>query len=660
MSLVRANPVEEAPHIVRADPSSVRRAAPRGAHAGAGHPLWLLLLANAAVLLGICSSYIPREAFHELRSAVWALAVWLTYPWLYLLPAYAVAALAGALASRAFRHRAGVATAVSLSLACVLFGGVQLAAVADQRLVTLYGFHLNGFVWNLLTTPGGIAALGAGPETFVAFAAVAAGILVAEVAVALAVLRAARESRFAQRLVSRRFATSVLLSLVALTGFERVSFGASRVDGYTSVLAAEEAFPFYMRTSFNHLAAQLGFHVVRSGAPLTDLKGAGLAYPLHPIAFEPEAPRLNVVVLCAESLRADVLNPENMPATWAFAEHALRFEHHVSAGNGTRMGVFGLFYGLPGPYWFRFLSARREPALLGALRERGYDLRAFTADDFSYPELAQTVFAGLDPSERIETGSHAPSWQRDRAMVGRIDDFLERRDPARPFFMYAFFESPHARYDFPPETAVYRPYLESFDYVTMDLERDIEAIHNRYRNAVRHLDTQLDHVLATLRARDLLGSTLVVITGDHGEEFMEQGRWGHNSAFSEPQIRVPLVLHVPGRDAGVSDRFTSHLDLPATLLDALGTSSPPGDYSLGQSLLGDVERRYALVSDWAHVAYVDREGKVVFPTRGSGFSGREVRDRSDVPLADPDRYLGERSAQLAAVWSEISRFSVRR
>ena len=38
-------------------------------------------------------------------------------------------------------------------------------------------------------------------------------------------------------------------------------------------------------------------------------------------------------------------------------------------------------------------------------------------------------------------------------MVSRITEYLDRRDPAQPFFLYAFFESPHARSDFPPETA---------------------------------------------------------------------------------------------------------------------------------------------------------------------------------------------------------------
>ena len=624
-----------------------------------GAPLWLLLVVNALLLTALCWRFVPAEALEELRSASWIVSVWLSYPWLFLLPAYLVAALAGRGVAACLR-RPDAAPLASLVFASLLFSVVQLTVAADQRVLDLYGFHLNGFVWNLLTTRGGIAALGAGPETYRALAGLAAAALLLQGAAAFVAARVARSTRFAARLASRAVVAPLLLGLVALTGYERLAFGASRVDGYRPVLEAEEAFPFYQRTSVNSLAKRLGFQVAQADGPSAELRGKGLTYPLRPIAFRADAPRLNVIVLCAESLRADALGPEQMPATWARAQQGLRFEHHLSAGNGTRMGVFGLFYGLPGPYWFRFLNAQRGPVLLNSLQQRGYDVRGFTADDFSYPEFDQTVFAGLPRAQLREFGGKAPSWQRDRAMVGEIVDYLGRRDPARPFFVYAFFESPHARYDFPDETALFRPYLESFDYVTMNLERDIEKIHNRYRNSVRHLDTQYERVLAELTARGLLDSTIVVITGDHGEEFMEQGRWGHNSAFSEAQIRVPLVLLAPGIPAGVVDRLSSHLDIPATLLSLLGVESAASDYSLGHSLLRDPARRYALVSDWRTVTFVDGEGKVEFPMRAASFLKRPVRDRKDRPLADPAAFLNVRTSLFAEVLGDMSRLSARR
>src|SRR4030095_12363055 len=101
---------------------------------------------------------------------------------------------------------------------------------------------------------------------------------------------------------------------------------------------------------------------------------------------------------------------------------------------------------------------------------------------------------------------------------------------------------------------------EEMNYATMDLERDMGLIKNRYINSCRHLDTQIERILKYLDEKGLMSSTIVLITGDHGEEFMEHGRWGHNSTFSEEQIRVPFVLWVPGRQPEEVNRMSSHLD----------------------------------------------------------------------------------------------------
>ena len=66
---------------------------------------------------------------------------------------------------------------------------------------------------------------------------------------------------------------------------------------------------------------------------------------------------LNIVWLVSESWRWDMLNPEIMPNTWAVTQNAHRFTRHYSGGNGTRMGMFAMFYGLYGTYWFPFLHS---------------------------------------------------------------------------------------------------------------------------------------------------------------------------------------------------------------------------------------------------------------------------------------------------------------
>jgi len=619
--------------------------------------LWLFLLANYAVLLAVCAGFVTREPLRASgAAAVWLAAVWLTYPFLYLLPAFALSALARR-GLAGWLRRAGPRTAlVAWAPAVALFAGVQLGVYADRRIHELYGFHLNGFVWNLLTTRGGLESLGAGPQLAAEASALAALVLAGEALGLAALARLAPRSRLLAAFRSRRFAVGLVGTLLALSVGERLAYARAHVRGDSSVLAWSEALPLYQPLQLDGLARRFGLPVARSRPLRTGLGDSSLVYPQSPLAFRPDAPRWNVVLLCAESLRADALDPELMPATWRFADRATRFTQHVSGGNGTRMGVFSLFYGLPGPYWFKFVDQNRGPVLIRALLDRGYQVRGWTSDKFSYPEFDRTVFADVDRSQLREGGA-GESWERDRAQVASMLAFLGQRDRSQPFFAYMFFESPHAPYRFPPETAIRTPYLDDLDYLRMDVARDIGKIRNRYWNSVRHLDTQLERLFGALEEQGLLDSTLVVVTGDHGEEFLEKGRWGHNSEFDEEQIRVPLLLYVPGRPPAVVDRMTSHLDVPATLLGLLGVRNPPGDYSLGQSLLDGPPHDYVLVSDWSRVAYVDADGKATFPMEPQSWFRQEVTDRRDAPLPDPGDWLRARGPTFARVLSDLARFT---
>lgn len=119
-------------------------------------------------------------------------------------------------------------------------------------------------------------------------------------------------------------------------------------------------------------------------------------------------------------------------------------------------------------------------------------------------------------------------------------------------------------------------YLQEVDYLKLTpsyLAENIEPLKNRYINASHHVDRQIGRLLDYLKASNELDNTILVITGDHGEAFMEKGRWGHNSDFSEEQVKVPLVVSVPGDSPLVVDYPTSHLDFVGTVLSRLGVKT---------------------------------------------------------------------------------------
>ena len=81
-----------------------------------------------------------------------------------------------------------------------------------------------------------------------------------------------------------------------------------------------------------------------------------------------------------------------------------------------------------------------------------------------------------------------------------------------------FFESPHARYYFPPESVIRTPYPEDINYFSLSREQlasQIGLIKNRYINSVHHLDSQFGRIFDYLKKNELLDSTIVLMLGDH-------------------------------------------------------------------------------------------------------------------------------------------------
>src|SRR5689334_9830021 len=88
-----------------------------------------------------------------------------------------------------------------------------------------------------------------------------------------------------------------------------------------------------------------------------------------------------------------------------------------------------------------------------------------------------------------------------------------------------------------------------------------ERVRNRYKNALHYVDGVAGGMLDALEKSGALENTIVLITGDHGEEFAENGHWGHTSNFAPEQVAVPLLLRGPGIARGIETRPTSHVDV---------------------------------------------------------------------------------------------------
>ncbi len=526
--------------------------------------------------------------------------------------------------------------------------GTILFFIANFKLHSLYGFYMNYFVWNLLSTPGGVEAMGVSDSTYSTLTLSVFGLLALYL---IALFAFPLEKLFPQNLKTR----NTVYAMVSLFVIQAGMYAYADYRYHQPILQVADKQIWYLPVTAKSIMSDLGF--VRSEAAITVAGGVNQSsgdLNYHNVSANQltTTNKYNIIWLVAESWRADMVTPEIMPNTYQFALENNWFQNHYSGGNGTRMGMFTQFYGLYGSYWFDFLNAQRPPLLMDVLEHEKYNSMAYTSSAFTYPEFDKTIFSRF-PESSLQAYSEGEGWERDRKNTGDLISFIE--DVESPFFTFMFFESAHANYYFPEEDIIDGSYIEDFNYITLDIEENIERIRARYINAVHHLDSQLARVFTALEENQLMENTIVVVTGDHGEEFFEKGRWGHNSTFSQEQIRVPLILHMPKQSNSTYTKITSHIDIPATILAALGNTVDGEQYSYGENLFSnDFQRDYVIVSDWHGNALVTPEVKVNFSSKSALYGGNFTS--LDDQLIDPEKQSESYLGSLTTFTQELSRF----
>lgn len=450
--------------------------------------------------------------------------------------------------------------------------------LADTFVYQQYRFHLNGAVLDLLLNGGGqVIAFSLRMELMIA--------IVVAILAALAGLITWVVQRWHQRWRYGRRIT--LATLVCLLGANLLNTWAMAVD-YGPITRQAGQLPLYYPLSANRLMLKLGLinpQDLQNRRVKVSPEQSPFHYPLAPLHCETPAEPLNLVILLVDALRYDTLTPEVMPQLSAFAQQNWQFQYHVSAANGTRAGVFGLFYGLPPSYWRAALTSHQPAALLSALQQAQYQLGIFGSAPLTKPEFNETVFATV-PNLRLTTPG-ATSAQRDLRVMEDWQAWLDHRAADRPFFSFLFFDAIHG-YSVPEGyEGPFQPVWEEINQMELGPDFDKTPYLNRYKNAAHFADSQVGAVLARLQAEGELERTVVIITADHGEEFNDNGLnyWGHNGNFTQVQTHVPMILHWPGTQPKQHQGLTSHYDITATLLPhLLGCRNPTSDYSIGEDL----------------------------------------------------------------------------
>ncbi len=119
-------------------------------------------------------------------------------------------------------------------------------------------------------------------------------------------------------------------------------------------------------------------------------------------------------------------------------------------------------------------------------------------------------------------------------------------------------------------------YYHVYSYSIVDTKdaKMMDHLKDLYDSKIVELDKQLKDVFTYVQNSGLKKNTIIIVTADHGEEFMEHGRWGHGYNLYDTTVKVPLIMYVPGQGSKKITQIAQSVDIVPTLLSMLEIKKP--------------------------------------------------------------------------------------
>jgi arylsulfatase A-like enzyme len=333
----------------------------------------------------------------------------------------------------------------------------------------------------------------------------------------------------------------------------------------------------------------------------------------HPVPARGPAPPAgapSILLIMVDTLRADHLGAygyasAKTPSIDGLASDGVRCAHTFSQASWTRPSVATILTSLypssHGAVHKADILPDRVETVAEVLAKGGYytvgfadnvnvspsfnfgqgfvDYRYLAPDLFFYanePAVQLTLYNGLRLvrerflARRVDVHNY---YQPAEVVADTVLAWLDT--PAAksgPFFMFAHYMDPHDPYFVHP--------FNGEGYARVANPNPPAAVAEKYRGLydgeIAYLDTHLGRLFDELKRRGLYDQMLIVLTGDHGEEFHEHGGWWHGTTLYDEQIHVPLILKPPvgGAKGRVIDELTTSLDIAPTVIARAGLPVP--------------------------------------------------------------------------------------
>ena len=339
----------------------------------------------------------------------------------------------------------------------------------------------------------------------------------------------------------------------------------------------------------------------------------------------------NVILLTIDTLRADMLGCYGhqkalTPNLDRLAASGIRFKQAITGGSWTQ-AAFPVLLTSSYPAMYGGCLGRlspERPSPIEALALHGYQTGGFSTNphlsratgyDRGFQHFADLVPAEVDPLlRRIKGGQRLLRSPLTHAM---LSPFGSRLRPARlynsaadvtdsvcgwlerveqPFFAWAHYMDTHWPYHLEETLRKPSAIAQAWqDLATMstgsnsDRREPITSAQRDhfvglYERSLAYMDAQIGRLLTCVDGLGPDANVVVIVVADHGEEFLDHGRWGHwESNLYDEILRVPFIIgKLGGQEGLVIKRQVRTIDLMPTILDLCGCPMP--DNLLGTSL----------------------------------------------------------------------------
>jgi len=277
-----------------------------------------------------------------------------------------------------------------------------------------------------------------------------------------------------------------------------------------------------------------------------------------------------IILYLIDTLRADHLgaygyNRNTSPAIDRLAQDGLLFEYAYAQSSWTRPSVASLFTGLlPSRHGAvrRSHKLRSDVATLAEiLLDSGYSTAAFVSNPNVIPVFG--FGRGFENFFDVETTQKTGTADKVHAAVDEYLDLNSRHSQ----FLYIHTRDPHDPYSPPP------PYDRRFQ----PQDAELVCIVARYDGEIAFNDSEFSKLIDRLKAEQRYDESLIIVTSDHGEEFLDHGNYWHGKTLYNEQLRVPLVIKLPhSYRRGTRVQHPVRLvDLLPTLTELVGSDPPP-------------------------------------------------------------------------------------